>query len=152
MRGATAGKTGARRAEAASGSQEREPRGDAEVPAELWFRFMKFRHTSAAGTRIPEELRQAVVNAIDGGVPMDELGRALGITASQVAEWRRRGVGGGTESRNKAAGAEVRIFKVADERMEPEGASVNGDGLRLGDDGEPLELRLGGWSVIIRRG
>ena len=150
MRGATAKTTGAARAAGASGSLGRERRGGAEVPAELWFRFMKFRYTSAAGTRIPEELRQAVINAIDGGVPMEALVREFGIKASQVRDWRRRGADGALDGGKTAAGAEVRIFEVANERTTREVGSVNG--LALGADGEALELRLGGWSVTIRRG
>lgn len=97
--------------------------------------FLRFRSTHQPRARYPESLRAAVMAALDGGAAELEVRRACKITAEQLAVWRRR------RSRALAsaepAQQEARVFSVVDDAGDAEG--------------DEMELRIGGWSVRIRR-
>jgi hypothetical protein len=107
------------------------------VPADLRQRFVRFRRANAPGTRIPADLRRAVLHAVQQGTSIRTLQRELGLTARQLGIWRR--------SISPASSREVaRVFEVADSPVVHKDATSS-------DGGEgALELRLGPWSVLIR--
>ena len=128
-----------------SGGRRRsaEGRSPASGLAELAGRFARFRREQPRGARVPEELRAAVVAALDEGVAPGELQRACGLSWTQVMTWQARHPGERGTSRSAGA-SQVRVFSVVDEpREDPAGApeSMGGRG---------LELRLGPWTVSVR--
>jgi transposase-like protein len=104
------------------------------VPADLRRRFADFRRANAARTRVPDDLRLAVLQAFDQGASMTALRRELGMTAEQVENWRRHAAGVPLDGESAPGRSGARVFDVADRSV----------------TGEALELRLGGWSVVIR--
>jgi len=98
-------------------------------------RFERFREQSAPRTRVPQTLRQAVLEAVDQGVSMQALRRELGVTDKQVQSWRRRARTAATTVAGRPS--EARVFEVIDPVLSAEPT-------------EALELRLGGWSLVIR--
>ena len=133
-----------------AGTKRTEPRasrsGGREVPEALLRRFQHFRQQSTTGTHVPQTLRRAVLDAVDRGVSMQALRRELGVTSKQVQNWRRR-----DSATAKAAGRPPipRVFEVTDapSSAEPAAAHEGGDSAAAS---EALELRLGGWSLVIR--
>jgi hypothetical protein len=104
--------------------------------SELEARFARFRKEHRRGTRIPIELRKAVLAAVRQ-VPPDDIYRACGVSFRQVMTWK------GARAQ-RAAEPDVRVFTVVDEEAvafpEPE-VSAFASG---------LELRFGPWSVSVR--
>ena len=145
MKASTGRRAGAKR----TGPQTRGPRpqsGGREVPDALLRRFQLFRQQSTTGTQVPQTLRRAVLEAVDQGVSMQALRRELGVTSKQVQNWRRR-----DSATAKAAGRPPipRVVEVTDapSSAEPAAAHEGGDSAAAR---EALELRLGGWSLVIR--
>lgn len=115
---------------------------DARVEA-LRQRFARFRRAHEPRTRYPRNLRAAVLAALRGGVAEPELRRACGLSADQLAAWRRR------EQIEAQQDAKVtpppRVFSVVDEfpGSHPDRA--------VPPVGEDVELFICGWAVRIRR-
>lgn len=108
--------------------------------AELKERFAVFHRENPPGTRIPADLRAAVVEAIQRGVAPTRLRRSCGLSTGQLTQWRAvargtRGSGAGTPR--------PRAFSVVDTPARAWAAAVAGPT-------EELELRLGRWSVSVR--
>ena len=101
------------------------------VPAELARQFAQFRRQHGRGSRVPPELRAAVLRALDQGVGRECLRRALGLGGQQLDTWQR-GAAAGAEH-----GGFARIFEVT-------------DAAEAGEPGGSLELRLGDFSIVIR--
>lgn len=113
-----------------------------EVLEQLRKRFRSFRALRGERKRVPLELRRAVLDALAEGVSSRALCRELGITPMQLSAWRRSDA----STAQSAATVKVpraRVFEVTDPaRGESHGALPGG--------GDALELRLGGWSLVIR--
>jgi hypothetical protein len=129
----------------AAPAQHRGGQAGDEVPADLCRRFADFRRTSKARTRVPNDLRHAVLDALDQGVSMLAVRRDLGLTAEQVAGWPRCALGGPVEIEGESGIEDSRVFTVAD------GPAVEKPGPTRSDADEALELRLGAWSIVVRR-
>jgi hypothetical protein len=96
----------------------------------LRVRFAAFREANPPRTRIPAELRRAVITAIDDGLPPSVLARACGLSANQVQCWRNAS----TSARLPAS-----ILTVIDEQR---AAAVSRDA--------EIHLCIAGWSVRLR--
>jgi transposase-like protein len=116
-------------------------RGDIVTVEELRTRFVAFRRDNPRNTRIPADLRAAVVAAMRRGVTPTRLRRACGLSTSQLARWRA-----GARERRRATlrSQHARVFSVVGEAppcpQEPTAPPPAHD----------LELRLGPWSVSVR--
>jgi transposase-like protein len=130
--------------QAAPEAPRRSGRGGGSVPADLRRRFIEFRRANAPMTRVPDDLRVAVLRAFDQGASMTSLRRELDLTVKQVENWRRYAPAGFLEGGPATGRGGARIFDVAD------GSAVGEHASASGDVGEALELRLGAWSVVIR--
>lgn len=126
-------------------AQHRGGQAGDEVPADLCRRFADFRRTSKPRTRVPTDLRHAVLDALDQGVSMLAVRRDLGLTAKQVAGWPRCALAAPVEIEGDSGTEDSRVFTVAD------GAAVDKPCSTRSDADEALELRLGDWSIVVRR-
>ena len=113
------------------------------VPADLRRRFVRFRQASAPRTRIPDDLRQAVLLALGQGVSMAAL-REVGLTPQQVEYWRRSAVARPVQVEPAKGREGARVFEIADTPRVDERAAV------WAAAGDALELRLGAWLIVIR--
>ncbi|MDH5671953.1 MAG: hypothetical protein OEZ06_07360 [Myxococcales bacterium] len=120
------------------------------MPEALLRRFQHFRQQSTTGTQVPQTLRRAVLDAVDRGVSMQALRRELGVTSKQVQSWRQRD-SAAAKAVAPAAGRlpSPRVFEVADPPLSAEPAVAHEGGSSAAAS-EALELRLGGWSLVIR--
>jgi transposase-like protein len=114
------------------------------VPADLRRRFADFRRASAPRTRVPNDLRRAVLLAVDQGAEMTALRCELGVTAKQVEDWRRGASCAALDGESSSGCDGARVFDVADRPVVDERVGMASNGC------EALELRLGTWSVVIR--
>jgi transposase-like protein len=115
------------------------------VPADLRRRFTDFRRANVPRTRVPDDLRVAVLRTFDQGVSMTALRRELDLTAKQVENWRRYAPTGYLEGEPAAGRGGARVFDIADRSAVGEPAAASAAGAA----GEALEIRLGAWSVVI---
>jgi hypothetical protein len=111
--------------------------------AALGKQFARFRAEHREGTRIPVELRVAVVAALEQGAKLGEVQRVCKVSWSQVRSWQERDLHAQAPG-DGGPGESVRVFAVEDEA-----GAGNGAPAALGE-GEALELRLGPWSVSVR--
>ena len=102
-----------------------------DVPAELTRQFARYRRDRRRGSRVPAELRAAVLRALDQGVERESLQRALSLSAQQVEAWQEGAAG------RADRGGVARIFEVTDAPAR-------------GEPGSTLELRVGDLSIVIR--
>lgn len=112
----------------------------ASAVAELKERFAVFHRENPPSTRIPADLRAAVVEAIQRGVAPTRLRRSCGLSTGQLTRWRA--VARGTKG-SGAGASRPRVFSVVDTPARASAAAVAGPP-------EELELRLGRWSVSVR--
>jgi transposase-like protein len=116
---------------------------DARVES-LRQRFTRFRRTHKPRTRYPQALRLAVLEALHRGVAEPELRRACRLTAAQLAAWRRSAE---MEAQQRPlVSPPARVFPVVDELR-----SDVSDERAIQPASQPVELRIGGWSVCIRQ-
>lgn len=122
------------------------PRGRAWSPtvADLAQRYDRFRAENPKGTRIPEELRSAAVEALARGAVPSQVERACRISSDQVKAWRRAKGRDRAKARPAPIDAVPRIFSVVDE---PSGLPREPVPSTPGNE---LEFRLGPWSVSVR--
>lgn len=111
------------------------------VLADLEGRFARFRAEHRRGTRVPVELRTAVLAALRRGVTAGELYRTCGIGWSQLEAWKSGP--NSVRKRGRRDAADVRVFSVVDAEPLDQQAAV------VAIENE-LELRLGRWSVRVR--
>lgn len=119
--------------------------GDPDARVEsLRQRFARFRRTHRPRTRYPQALRMAVLEALDSGVVEPELRRACKLSAAQIAAWR---CSAELEAQERPlVNPAARIYSVVDDL--PSDVSDDCASHRAG---QPVELRIGGWSVCIQR-
>jgi len=106
--------------------------------------FARFRGEHRDGARIPQELRAAVIAALEQGARQGEVLRVCKLSWSQVQSWQGIGRRAQAEEEGGGHGGAVRVFAVEDETGSGSEAPA-----ALGE-GEALELRLGPWSVSVR--
>jgi hypothetical protein len=100
--------------------------------------FAAFRSVHGAGRRIPSGLRRQVLAALDAGVPAGAIGKACGVSWSQMRYWRSAGRAGG------AVPEAAQVLSVVDHEMRPVSCpSPSSDG--------GLELRVGAWRISLNR-
>ena len=109
-------------------------------------RFAQFRREHRAHTRIPDALREAVLASMGQGVTPAQLRHCFGLSSKQLKQWQT-GHGAAPAHSDLAAQEtqDARVFSVVDDVPVRHGEPAGGDGAR------PLELRLDGWSICIRR-
>jgi hypothetical protein len=115
---------------------------DARVEA-LRQRFTEFRRAHKPRTRYPRALRSAVLAALRGGEAEPDVRRACGLTTVQIAAWRQREEV--EEPPRRTVEPAAQVFSVVEEIPV---SGIHGDVPLAGED---LELRIGGWTVRIRR-
>lgn len=114
--------------------------------AELAGRYSRFRQEHPRGARVPGELRAATLAALDAGVSTSELYKSCGVSWSQVAAWQGRSSTASQAAMKEDEPTDVRVFSVVD------APALDGGEAKLATDSEAeLELRLGPWSVTVRR-
>jgi hypothetical protein len=106
-------------------------------------RFARFRREHRPRTRYPQALRSAVLAALRRGATELEVRRVCGVTSVQLAQWRRSE--GVPAEESSLFGQEARVFSVVDELVD-----VNAPRAVRPGEGD-VELRLGGWTIWIRR-
>jgi hypothetical protein len=106
-------------------------------------RFAKFRREHPAYTRIPDSFRAAVLAVMKRGVTRTKLCRTCGLSSRQLDHWQKSQHGESSPGDLDAARG-VQILSVVDD--EPTVFADAKDGHRE----QPLELRLGGWSICVR--
>ena len=127
-------------------SRSREARGTTidHAVERLSQRFAQFHRQHPKRTRIPDALRRAALAALERGASQTQLRRACGVSASQLRRWQlTRPVFAKDSAPTETATA--RVFSVVGGDAEP----TVGPGHSQPDD--ELELRLGGWSISVRR-
>ena len=87
---------------------------------ELQNKFLDFRAKNSAQSKVPLELQQDVLSAIQSGLKMCDVSKALKISANQIAGWRRRLSLKTAPKRNQ----EPRILNVSKDRV-PAGLRVS---------------------------
>lgn len=128
-------KPGGRRVARGTGSRVGRDEPSAAL-VKLGKRFARFRREHARGTRIPDDLRAAVLALWREVAPADVY-RTCGISSGQVIAWKEA-------KARRTESQDARVFSVVDEapvgRPEPSLPAA-----------EPaLELRLGPFSVSVR--
>lgn len=106
--------------------------------------FAEFRQENRPRMRIPDALRDAALEAIQGGTAEVEVIRACGISREQLNRWRE--VKWGYARRGKPKEAKVRVFPVVEDKISgPE------HGGRESEEASSLQLRIGRWDICIRQ-
>lgn len=110
-------------------------------------RFARFRDENPRGTRIPDPLRHAALQALQSGATGQELRQACGITRDQLECWQRSRQREPALARDSVTSPQpsARVFSVVNDCAATEEAAP----VRAGHT-EEIELRLGGWWVKIR--
>jgi len=114
----------------------------AATVVELGRRFDAFREQNRPYAPIPAELRAAVVRALTQGAERGELRRACRVSGAQLERWSAAVTSVGSASASDPQAA--RVFSVVEDALDSGARATAAVGL------EPLELRLGPWSVSIR--
>ena len=106
--------------------------------------YAAFRRENHPRMRIPEELREAALEAIGNGIPEKAVREACRISPEQLNRWREiQGLRGRGKDGKKA---KVRVFKVADAPVGEKGVNSRKEG-----PSEPVHLRIGGWEISLRQ-
>jgi len=108
--------------------------------------YEKFRREHRRGTRIPQELRDAALAALEGGTTEGQVRRACRISRTQLGWWRRseRASGRKIEPSEQQA-KQARVFPVVDDVG---GIAVGGAGEH---EAHSVQLRVGRWEISIRQ-
>lgn len=115
-----------------------ESRGLTSLP-ELEARFARFRRTHERGARVPQDLREAALASLEGGVSAGQLRRGCGVSWAQLESWKAsRSAARPGEGQDPA----VRVLSIVDD---------DGDAPSRGAGAGALELRFGPWSVTVRQ-
>jgi len=106
--------------------------------------YATFRRENPPRMRIPEELREAALEAIGNGIPERAVREACRISPEQLNRWREIQW---MRSRGKAGEkAKARVFKVSDDPVEKKSVHSRKEG-----PSEPVHLRIGGWEISFRQ-
>ena len=113
------------------------------VSQELKRRFARFRRENPRNTRVPDDLRAAVLAAIGRGVTPGLLRRTCGLSTGQLTRWRKSSralAASSAPSREEPA----RVFSLIG------AATTRPPEVPPHPPADGLELRLGPWSVCVR--
>ena len=106
-------------------------------------RFADFRRKHPPQTRIPDNLRGAVLAAMRQGVRPAQLRRCCGLSSTQLEQWQKSH--GEIPAHAALAAQDARVFSVVGavptRDTEPADPTLE----------QKLELRLDGWSICVRR-
>ena len=93
---------------------EREASDESPVLLRLQERFERFRRGTVRWTRVPADLRAAVLEAVRQGVTLTEVRRACGLSLSQLRLWGAAEVSERCTLPGKSTGLgdRVRVFSV----------------------------------------
>lgn len=116
----------------------------AGLPSALRDSFAEFRRAHSPGTRIPDDLRQSVLEALDRGASISAMRRELGLTSSQLVDWTRHRHALSNEVLPSGPIPPARVFGLQETATDSEQSGTPESRC------ESLELRLGCWSVVIR--
>lgn len=112
--------------------------------AQLGESFVKFRQENRPRTRIPDYLRDAVLEAVETGIPDAEVIRTCRLSRELLHRWRE--VKYGYARRAKSKKAKARVFPVVEDQVTGPRSAVKG-----GEETSHLQLRIGGWDISIRQ-
>lgn len=123
---------------------------------ELSESFSRFRASRGSRRTIPDELRSAVLKALDEGLTPGRVRYACGVKATQIDTWRTT-QGRSTQRASRQAASEAvtppaKILPVVPSPPLAPKASPAASGFDTASTtGAPLTLWLGGWSVTLQR-
>lgn len=106
--------------------------------------FTEFRQENRPRERIPDRLRDATLEAIDGGIPEVEVIRACRISRESLVRWRE--VKKGIRRRVRGNGSKARVYPVVEEKL-PVTVHSGSDQ----EETSQLQLRIGSWCISIRQ-
>lgn len=133
--------------------------GEDKRLAELSGLFAAFRSTNTSRRRIPPQLRQAVLRALDDGLDAARVRYSCGVKVDQIEDWRGAAVRGvrqpGVEGAASPAGAlpTARVLPVVDACPEaaPPPAEHGLSGAAAMPSDSPVTLVVSGWSITLHR-
>lgn len=99
--------------------------------------FSAFRRTHGPGRWIPLGLRKQVLATLDAGESASAVGKACGVSWSQIGCWKSAARAGAAP-----VGAAPQVLSVVDRKVSPACSSSPEGG---------LELRVGSWRISINR-
>jgi transposase-like protein len=112
-------------------------RVQSQAVARLQKEFAAFRRTHRPRTRVPQELRARVVEALDAGVGSGAVCEASGVTRTQLSRWRaQRDASGGQAACGRAR---AQVLTV-----------VEGDAVAAEAEEIALDVGIGSWRLSIR--
>jgi hypothetical protein len=123
--------------------------GRLPVIEELRSAFAQFRAAHPCGTRIPDSLRAAAINAIRNGVEPAWVRNACGISADQLVYWINAMYQAPKEQPDDTAIAAAQVFPVLQTEELPKQAD---SATQVLGQAAPtcLEFRVGGFAISIR--
>jgi hypothetical protein len=112
--------------------------------AALERRFAQFRREQPRGARVPDDLREAALDAEVKGVSAGAIHRTCGVSWSQMMAWKgaRRAPSAQRVRPGTKSTPDVRVFSVVEDPIDRVAPTTLAD--------NELELRLGRWSVSVR--
>ena len=103
--------------------------------------FGEFRRSQPPRTRVPASLRRAALAAMGEGAGRTDVRRACGVTSKQLDAWQRGQEAGPSHANGSGELDAARVFSV-----------LSGPAAPVESRNEsPLEFRLNGWSITLRR-
>lgn len=121
-----------------------EEKRNAAVLEDLKRSFTAFRETHRPRERIPDRLRDAMLEALQGGIPETEVLRACGISREILGRWREVKMGIKRHVRGKRW--QARVYPVVEEKLPVPVQPVNAP-----EEESQLQLCIGSWCISIRQ-
>ena len=115
-----------------------------QVLEDLQRRFAEFRQVHRPRERIPDQLRDAMLEAIQSGIPEAEVLRACRISREILGRWRE--VKKGIKRRVRTSGSKARVYPVVEEKFPVPVHHVNAP-----EELSQLQLQIGCWCISIRQ-
>jgi hypothetical protein len=115
-----------------------------QVLEDLQRMFTEFRQAHRPRERIPDQLRDAMLEAIEVGMPEAEVLRACRISREILERWRE--VKMGIRRRARAKRSKARVYPVVEE-----GFPVPVHHVNTREELSKLQLQIGNWSISIRQ-
>lgn len=115
-----------------------------QVLEELQRKFAEFRQVHRPRERIPDQLRDAMLEAIQSGISESEVLGACRISREILGRWRE--VKMGIKRRVRAKGTKARVYPVVEEKLPVPLHYANGP-----EELSQLQLQIGSWCISIRQ-
>jgi transposase-like protein len=106
-------------------------------------RFTDFHLKNPPRSRIPAELREAFLQALDAGLRSGQAAKACGVSPSQIQHWRR-GQSSLVDQRSLAKTSQPRIFSIIDKPPQPQSTNKVEFQFRVAQWQVRVELKSGG--------